>query len=124
MNAALGRKADPSELIASHEQQEKTRAEIAAIISGKTRDEWEAIFAGTDACVEPVLAPEELPKHPQHVARGMFFQLGDLTQMRTPFGRADGHTAPPQLGEHTATILSEAGFSEADIASLTSNLRR
>ncbi len=117
-NAAIGRKADPSELIAGPEQQAKLRAEFAAIIAGKTRDQWEAVFAGADACVEPVLSPDELQKHPQHQARGMFFQLDNLTQLRTPFGRSDGHTVPPKLGEHTATILAECGLSDAEIAAL------
>ncbi len=36
----------------------------------KTRDEWAAVFAGTDACVTPVLAAGEAPSHPQIKARG------------------------------------------------------
>ena len=117
-NQTLGRPIDLSELIAPAEQQARVRAEIQAILETKTRDEWEAVFAGTDACVEPVLTPDELEHHPQHKAREMFFQLGEHKQVRTPFGRPDGHRPPPQLGEHTAQILTEAGFTPEEIAVL------
>jgi crotonobetainyl-CoA:carnitine CoA-transferase CaiB-like acyl-CoA transferase len=117
-NAAIGRKTDPSELLAPPAEQERIRGEIAALLAARTRDEWEAVFAETDACVEPLLAPEELARHPQHVARGMFFPLGNLTQLRTPLGRAEGHRLPPGLGEHSAEILGEAGLSTAEIAAL------
>ena len=35
------------------------REDIAAVIKSRTRDEWAAHFAGTDACVAPVLDLEE-----------------------------------------------------------------
>ena len=121
-NQALGRKSDLSELVAPPEQQEKVRAVIQAILETRTRDEWEAVFAGPgcDACVEPVLSPDELERHPQHVARGMFFSIGDLKQVRTPFGSPSGHRPPPSLGGDGATILAEAGFSADEIAALKS----
>ncbi|WP_322098126.1 CaiB/BaiF CoA transferase family protein [Nakamurella alba] len=42
---------------------------IAGAFAGRTRDEWAAHFAGTDACVTPVLAPSEAAGHPQVAAR-------------------------------------------------------
>src|ERR1700733_9025953 len=35
------------------------KVRVAAIVATKSRDEWDAIFAGTDACVAPVLTPWE-----------------------------------------------------------------
>ena len=119
-NAAIGRPVDLSELVGPPEAQARVRAEIQAILVTRTRDEWEAHFAagGADTCVEPILDAEELAAHPQHAARGVFFKIGGLGQVRTPFGRANGHTAPPALGEHGAAILGEAGFSADEVAAL------
>ncbi len=117
-NQAIGRPVDLGELVAPPEAQERVRGEIQAILGQRTRDEWEAVFAGADACVEPVLDAGELQAHPLHAAREVFFRVGGLLQVRTPFGRADGHAPPPQLGEQGAQILAEAGFTDEEVARL------
>jgi len=116
-NQAIGRPVDLSELIADEPTQQKVRGEIQAILETKTRDEWEAILTG-DVCVEPVLGADELMQHPQHRARGIFFELDGLQQTRTPFGGAEGHRPPPSLGGDGPAILREAGFSDGDIEAL------
>jgi alpha-methylacyl-CoA racemase len=53
---------------------------IAARIREKTRDEWMAIFEGTDACVAPVLSMDEAPNHPHIKARGTLARVGGRLQ--------------------------------------------
>jgi len=45
---------------------------IAAIFATRDRDDWAAHFAGTDACVTPVLPMAEAPGHPHNRARATF----------------------------------------------------
>ncbi|MEM7669270.1 MAG: CaiB/BaiF CoA-transferase family protein [Pseudomonadota bacterium] len=45
---------------------------IAAVALTRTRDEWAEVFAGTDACVTPVLDMWEVETHPHNAARGTF----------------------------------------------------
>ena len=117
-NAVLGRPLDLSELAGSAAEQERLRDELREIFLSRTRAEWEAAFAGADACVEPVLSPDELEHHPQHKARQMFYDLDGLRQTRTPFGPASARLRPPGLGEHSNDILREAGLSAEEIAAL------
>ncbi|MEV5436978.1 CaiB/BaiF CoA-transferase family protein [Streptomyces sp. NPDC052682] len=56
------------------------RARIEARFRTRTRDEWTAVFEGTDACVAPVLSLAEAPHHPHLAARGTFTDHGGLTQ--------------------------------------------
>lgn len=124
-NAALGRPADPSELMSPPDEQARIREDIAQRFLQKTRDEWLAHFAGIDACVEPVLTLDELEGHPQHQARELFFKIGTgkdaLPQVRTP-GLPKSALAdvqpPPGLGEHSLEILREGGLSQAEIDAL------
>lgn len=125
-NAAIGRKPDVSELILPPAGQERVRGEIAAILAGKTRDEWQAIFAAHDCCCEPVYELDELPTHPQHVAREVFFTVdtgagGPMRQVRTPLGAPSAPSPPPRLGEHTAAVLADYGFSPDEIAALSAS---
>ena len=48
------------------------RRRFTAAFAGRTRDEWATTFAGTNACVTPVLDMTEAPDHPQLAARGTF----------------------------------------------------
>lgn len=48
----------------------------------RTRDEWQQIFAGSDACVAPVLNFEEAAQHPHNVARGVFISPGGVQQTK------------------------------------------
>ncbi len=46
----------------------------------RTQAEWSEVFAGTDACVAPILPPTEAMEHPHMAARGTFVEVGGVTQ--------------------------------------------
>ena len=90
----------------------------------RTRDEWAESFAGTDACVAPVLAPHEASGHPHLAARGTFIEVDGVLQP-APAPRFDrtpgGVSAPPPLpGAHTTGVLADWGFGPEDIEALRS----
>ncbi len=94
------------------------RERIAAAFKDRTRDEWAAVFDGSDACVAPVLSMSEAPSHPQLAARGSFVDIDGTTApapaprfSRTP-GAVQGPPAP--VGEHTRATLTEWGVSDVD----------
>jgi len=98
---------------------------FADTFASRTRDEWGAVFEGTDACVAPVLSLEEAPQHPHMQARGIFEKVGSgaVPQVAPRFSRTPG-TAPSAVrraGEDTRDALLQAGFSETEIATLVSS---
>lgn len=68
----------------AHQMDEATwpamRAALEAAFRVRTRDDWTAIFAGTDACVSPVLTMDEARHHPHNVARRTFIEEGGIAQ--------------------------------------------
>ena len=100
------------------------REAIAAAVRTRTRDEWSALLEGTDVCFAPVLALGEVHRHPHAVARGTYVEVAGVVQPG-PAPRFDrsvpDHPRPaPAVGAHTAEVLAECGFAEADIDSLRS----
>lgn len=99
-----------------------TRAQIAAVIRTRTRDQWAAHFAGTDACVAPVLDLGEAPVHPHNIARRTFIDLDGVFQP-APAPRysatiLDRPEPPPADGADGEAVLAEIGYSSAEIAAL------
>jgi alpha-methylacyl-CoA racemase len=98
------------------------RERFAAVFASRSRAEWEHVFAGTDACVSPVLSLAEAPAHPHATARRAFVEVGGVVQPAPAprFGRTAAGTpaAPPRPGSHTDSVLAGLGLSEADVADL------
>jgi alpha-methylacyl-CoA racemase len=80
------------------------RRRFAAVFAARSRDEWAEIFAGTDACVAPVLG------------------LGGIMQPAPAprFGRspAGPPAAPPRPGADTDAVLAGLGLTPEHIADL------
>ena len=95
---------------------------LASAFKTKTRDEWDAIFAGSDACVAPVLTMEEAPRHPHNAARRSFVDVGGVVQHApTPrFSRTTPSTPEPMRnsGADTRAVLADFGFEAAEIDAL------
>lgn len=66
---AYGAQHDRAAMAKQHEM-------LETVFAAKTRDEWETIFAGTDACVTPVLDYVEAASHPANAERHAFIQDG------------------------------------------------
>ena len=56
------------------------KSQIANAIKTRTRDEWCAIFEGTESCFAPVLTLDEAPHHPHLQARGTYVEIDGVTQ--------------------------------------------
>ena len=105
------------------------RHRFAAAFASRTRREWTAVFAGTDACVAPVLSLTEAPHDPHLLARGTFTRRGGIVQpspaprfsAASPAGgppvpagpptpgsaASDGGGIPPVPGQHTRAVLAD-----------------
>ncbi len=120
--AAVGMQIDSS-IIAPGAHQIALQAKLEALFLSRTRDEWLALNDEHDFCLEPVLRPDELLSDEHLNARHVFLDVetptGTIKQLGTPVTpRGLAPTPAPAQGEHTDVILTEAGFSAAEIAEL------
>jgi alpha-methylacyl-CoA racemase len=95
---------------------------FAEAFATRTRDEWSAVFEGTDACVTPVLSLHEAPAHPHLAARGTFVEQDGHPQpapaprfSRTPTAVRGG---PRPAGADTRSALTAWGFSAEELSGL------
>ncbi|HMD46073.1 MAG TPA: CaiB/BaiF CoA-transferase family protein [Acidimicrobiales bacterium] len=100
----------------------KMKDRFAEVFLTKTRDEWAAVFAGTDACAAPVLSPAEAPGHPHNEARQTYVEVEGVVQpgpvprfSRTP---AAVSRPPSPPGADTDEGLAAWGVPAPEIARL------
>ena len=87
------------------------RAALTDAIAAHDRDHWAAVFAGTDACVTPVLSFAEVLTEPHIAERDTFYDdAGDLQPMPAPrFSRSAlvEPTPPGESGADTEAVLRD-----------------
>jgi crotonobetainyl-CoA:carnitine CoA-transferase CaiB-like acyl-CoA transferase len=96
---------------------------LRAVFKQKTLREWMEIFAGSDACVEPVLSLSEALDSDLARFRGIVKNMRlpsgcELRQIASPFPEArKGELSLPK--ESTYEVLLALGYREEEIDSLT-----
>lgn len=113
--AALPKRSDPSHWPA-------LRTIFAERFKSKTRDEWCAIMAGSDACFAPVLSLEEAPHDPHNKARETFVtRHGAVQPAPAPkFSRTPGaiRFSAADLEATSLDRLADWGLKEDDLKTI------
>ncbi|MDH6703960.1 alpha-methylacyl-CoA racemase [Kitasatospora sp. MAA19] len=104
------------------------RSLIAERFATRTRAEWEAVFAGSDACVEPVLTMRQAAADVHLAARGTYVEADGVTQpapaprfsatpgtLRRPPARPGADTAEVARDWAVPSLGSDAGPVEAGL---------
>ena len=99
---------------------------LAEIFRARPAAEWVARLGPLGAAVNAVNQGADIAADPQHAARGAVLQVAGQDMPASPLrlidaeGRRSGTALdePPRVGEHTETVLGEAGFSKDEIAAL------
>ena len=99
------------------------RGKLAAAFAGADRDHWARHFAGTDACVTPVLSLTEAPQHPHNLARGTYRTGPGGAAEPAPAPRFSGTPAAgpgdaPVVGADTDRLLLAAGLEAETVDAL------
>jgi alpha-methylacyl-CoA racemase len=107
----------------------ETHREVEAVFAARTRAEWEAFNDEHDCCLEPVLGLDEALESELVRAREMIVEIdqpgaGPVRLLGTPVKLSRTPADPtraggPPLGADTEAVLAEAGYSAAEIRSLT-----
>ena len=102
-------------------------AELARLVESRTNAEWLALLGGTDVPHAVLNDLEDLLDDPHLVATGFWQMLEHPTEgtMRfpanpigMPASPPEIRRLPPRLGEHTAEVLREHGFTDTEIICL------
>lgn len=81
----------------------------------KSRDEWASHFEGTDACVMPVLSPEEVWAHP-HIAQRHAKGAPGNVPVIPRFGRESFEAPAVDTTDRSDEVLTAAGLTSEQIA--------
>jgi crotonobetainyl-CoA:carnitine CoA-transferase CaiB-like acyl-CoA transferase len=100
---------------------------IDEALAARSRDEWGELFDKAGLIWGPVLGLHEVPQDPQAIELGMFPniehpQMGDYRTVNIPMRFANADVKPqgpsPIVGEHTTQILTNNGYTDAEITAL------
>jgi alpha-methylacyl-CoA racemase len=90
------------------------KQELAEKFRERTRDEWCALFADSDACVTPVLNLREAAQHAHNRARSAFIEVDGVEQNAPAprFSRTQtAHPkAPPKIGANAQEVFADWGI--------------
>ena len=98
------------------------KARFAELFATRARDDWVERFAGTDACVAPVLTMREAASD-DHIAQRETIVAVDGVTQPAPAPRFSDTPAslgvPPAVaGQHTDVVLTELGYGAGEIDEL------
>jgi formyl-CoA transferase len=103
---------------------EELRQELSATFARFPRSHWAARLEKHDVPFAPIYTLDEVPDDPQVSFMGLFKDLvhpieGTTRMVRRPVTYSESRelpaSAPPALGEHTDAILTELGYTTAEI---------
>ena len=109
---------------AQHEaaQWPELKQKLGEVLKTKTRDEWDALMAGSDACFAPVLTMVEATTYSANTERSVYTDVEGLTHptpaprfSRTPSEIRHGTQA---LGADTVSVLKDSGMEASAIQAL------
>ncbi len=116
-----GLEVDPSSLPHQHDMAKwpEVTARFAEIFKTKTREEWTAIFDGTDACVAPILDMDEVGSHPHNRQRDLLVEVDGVSQPAPAprLSRTPGSVKRPGTprGSETREVLAELKYTGEEI---------
>ena len=114
---------DP-EFQAQHDaaQWPELKQKLGEVLKTKTRDEWDTLMAGSDACFAPVLTMVEATAYSANTERSVYTDVEGLTHpapaprfSRTPSQIRHGTQA---LGADTVSVLEDSGMEASAIQAL------
>ena len=98
------------------------KLKLGEVLKTKTRDEWDALMAGSDACFAPVLTMVEATAYSANTERSVYTDVEGMTHpapaprfSRTPSQIRHGTQA---LGADTVSVLADSGMEASAIQAL------